>query len=339
MAHSVRKGPLTVVAHAAVVVLATASPAAAQTPPDSAAGFSGDGGPAAVARLSFPTAVTVATDGSYLIADTGNNRIRRVGPDRTIATVAGDGRQAFAGDGGAAVLAALRNPQGVATTPDGGYLIADTGNHRVRKVSPVGAIATVAGTGEAGLSGDGGPAIVARLDSPAGVAALPDGGFLIADSGNDRIRRVAPDGTIDTVAGGGTAESADDGAATDAVLNGPTAVVGTGADFVVADTYGSRVRAVSFGRITTVAGTGNPGFGGDGGPGDQAGVSYPSGLALQPDGTLLVADKGNQRVRRLSPRGLITTVAGSGETGYGGDGPATAAPLASPAGVAAVPGG
>jgi hypothetical protein len=162
-------------------------------------GFTGDGAPATAAELGHPTGVAVTADGGFLIADALNNRIRRVSPRGTIATVAGSGggfpNGGFAGDGGPATAAQFEQPTGVAVTAGGGFLIADSGNRRIRRVSPGGTITTVAGTGAEGSSGDGGAATAARLGFPFQVAATPDGGFVIAQpSPNHRIRIVVPRG-------------------------------------------------------------------------------------------------------------------------------------------------
>ena len=149
--------------------------------------------------------------GGYLVTDQSNERVRRVGADGTITTVAGNGTAGFSGDGGPATAAQLDTPNGVAATPDGGLLIADSNSHRVRRVAADGTITTVAGTGVPGFSGDNGPATAAQLNFPDSVAVLPDGGFLIADNDNNRVRRVAADGTISTVAGIGTAGAGGDG--------------------------------------------------------------------------------------------------------------------------------
>lgn len=188
-------------------------------------GFAGDGGPATAARLDDPAGLAVTADGGFLIADSMNGRVRRVAPDGTISTVAGNGQHGFAGDGGPATAAQLNNPSGIAVTADGGFLIADTTNARVRRVAPDGRISTVAGNGKVGFAGDGGPATAAQLSGPSAVAVTPDGGFLIADTYNNRIRRVSPDGTISTVAGNGKFGSADDGdVATAAEIDVPTGV-------------------------------------------------------------------------------------------------------------------
>ena len=264
-------------------------------------GYAGDGGPATQARLDLVHGVAALPDGSFVVDDMGNNRIRRVWPDGTITTVVGTGENAFRGDGGPAAVAAIALPRGVAARPNGELLIADTGNARVRSVSPAGVINTVAGTGESGFSGDGGPATAARLRRPFGVAPLPGGGFLIADLDNNRIRRVAADGTIATVAGTGEARfSGDGGPAVAASLNLPHAVATLpDGGFLIADTYNHRVRRVDpSGRITTVAGSGAAGYSGDGGLATAAQLNLPKALAVLPDGSgFLVGDAANNRVR------------------------------------------
>ncbi|MBA3300954.1 MAG: hypothetical protein H0T15_03720 [Thermoleophilaceae bacterium] len=167
---------------------------------------SGDGGPAKDAIVD-PSGIAALPDGGYLFSD-GISRVRQVGPDGIIRTVAGGPQSGFGGDGGPATGGKFQFPEDVAVLPGGGFLVADQFNHRIRKVGADGIITTVAGTGPSGndkgeFAGDGGPATAARLDSPQSVAALPDGGFLIADTGNFRVRRVGPDGVIHTVAGNG----------------------------------------------------------------------------------------------------------------------------------------
>jgi hypothetical protein len=302
-------------------------------------GFGGDDDLATEAQLSAPQAVAATADGGYLIADTGNNRVRRVSPAGIITTVAGNGTAGFSGDDGPATEAQLDFPSGVATTADGGFLITDQGNQRVRRVSPAGIITTVAGNGSAGFSGDDGPATAAQLNEPEGVAATADGGFLIADSFNFRVRRVSPAGIIATVAGNGNPGfSGDDGPAAAAQLNTPQGVAATAdGGFLIADRDNFRVRRVSpAGTITTVAGNGTAGFSGDGGPAIPAQLTGAIEVAVTADGGFLIAEPTGFRVRRVSPSGRITTVAGNGTEGFSGDGgPATAAQLNIPAGVAA----
>ncbi|WP_295433562.1 PKD domain-containing protein [uncultured Thiodictyon sp.] len=264
-------------------------------------GFSGDGGPATAADLHYPYGVAVGPDGSLLIADTLNNRIRRVGPDGRITTVAGNGQAGFSGDGGPATAAALALPSGVAVGPDGSLFIAD--NNRIRRVGPDDRITTVAGNGQAGFSGDGGPATAASLYGPQGVEIGPDGSLLIADTYNYRVRRVGPDGRITTVAGNGQKGfSGDGGPATAASLRYPIGVaVRPDGSLLIADAGNNRIRGVGpDGRITTVAGNGQAGFFGDGGPATGASLSQPGGMAVGPDGSLLIADQNNYRIRRVA---------------------------------------
>ena len=305
--------------------------------------FGGDGLLATDAQIHQPTGVAVTADGGFLIADRDNDRVRRVSPTGRITTAAGTGTPGFSGDDNSATAAQLSLPSGVAGTADGGYLIADQGNQRVRRVSPGGTITTVAGTGMPGFSGDDGAATTAQLNNPVGVAAAADGSFLIADRDNHRVRRVSPAGTITTVAGSGSPGfSGDDGAATAAQLDQPAGVAAAAdGGFLIADTNNHRVRRVSpGGTITTVAGVGTSAFTRDGGPAVAAAISSPTGVAAAPDGGFLIADQGNHRVRRVSPAGTITTVAGVGTNAFSGDaGPAIAAELNAPWAVAAPKGG
>ena len=267
-------------------------------------GFSGDGGPATSAALNFVHGVAVMPDGGFVLADFFNNRIRRVWADGTITTVVGDGRQRFFGDGGPATQASINLPRGIAALPDGELLIPDSSNQRVRLVRKDGTIVTVAGTGVAGSSGDGGPATSAQLDLPFSVAPLPGGGFLVAEERGNRIRRVGADGIITTVAGTGVAGySGDGGPATSASLNGPHAVAALpDGGFLIADEVSNRVRRVlPSGTIVTIAGTGEAGFGGDGGPSTAALLDAPKALAVTRDERgFLVGDALNHRVRLVS---------------------------------------
>jgi glucose/arabinose dehydrogenase len=304
------------------------------------AGFAGDGGPATAAQMNAPLDTTFLPDGSYLIADSVNNRIRRVRTDGVIQTVAGNGGAGVGGDARPAVAAQMTRPGGVTALSTGGYLIADTLNGRIRVVSPAGVIGTAAGT-TPGFSGDGGPAGIAQLSAPSDTAVMPDGGYVIADTGNNRIRRVSPAGVITTVAGSTAGFSGDGGPAAAAQLNTPRDVaVAVDGSIVVADTGNSRIRRIApDGTISTVAGTGPPGFTGDGDPARGAQLSSPVSVAALPNGGVLVADTANSRVRRITPLGAIFTVAGT-TPGAGGDGgPSKAGQLNGPAGVTPAPGG
>jgi hypothetical protein len=188
----------------------------------------------------------------------------------------------FNGDNIPPLQAKLRGPAGVAVSGDVA-LIADTSNQRIRQAVPGGVITTIAGTGVAGFSGDGGPATQGQLNAPNDVAVAVQGGYYIADTGNHRVRYVSAAGTITTVAGTGTpGYNGDNQPATSAELNEPTSVLSVGTGFLIADTGNNRVRFVdaSTGQISTVAGTGVPGFSGDGGPATSAELTFPQGLAL-----------------------------------------------------------
>jgi len=301
-------------------------------------GYSGDGGPAVAAQLSLPSVVALDGDGNLYIADTENNRIRRVDSSGIITTIAGTGEDGFSGDGGPAVASLLNRPSGVAVDGNGNLYIADTENQRIRRVDAAGKITTISGTGEEGNSGDNGPAVGARLDYPNGLAIDIAGDLYIVDSGNHRIRRVDSSGMITTIAGTGEGGySGDGGPAVTAQLLFPTGIVADGAgNLYVADTNNQRIRRInSSGTITTLAGTGEQVFGGEGGPAVEAQLAYPRGVAVDGSGHVYIADSGNSRVRRIDSSGMITTVAGTGEGGYSGDGgPAGTAQLNSPSGVA-----
>ncbi len=220
------------------------------------AGFSGDGGLATQAGLIYPTGVAVDAAGNLYIADNGNNRVRKVDTAGRISTVAGTGTARFSGDGGLATQTGLHSPYGVAVDAVGDVYIADRDNHRVRKVDTAGRISTVAGTGTAGFSGDGGLATQAGLDHPYGVAVDAVGDVYITDSYNNRVRKVDTAGRISTVAGTGTAGfSGDGGLATQAGLDHPYGVaVDAFGDVYITDSYNDRVRKVdTAGRISTVA--------------------------------------------------------------------------------------
>jgi sugar lactone lactonase YvrE len=287
------------------------------------AGFSGDGGPADQANLNFPRAIVQDREGNLYIADTGNDRVRRVDRSGVITTAAGTGASTYSGDGLKATQATVNAPSGVASDPDGNLYIADTGNNRVRRVDRRGVITTVAGNGDDGFSGDGSPATRASLAAPQGVAVDAQGNLYIADTGNNRVRRVDRSGVITTVAGDGVRAYSGDGLrAPQASLNAPSGVtLDTEGNLYIADTGNSRVRRTDpSGVISTVAGTGRYAFAGDGGPAIQASLAAPSGLAVDPDGNLFVADTGNNRVRRIDRSGVISTVAGNGAFGLAGEG-------------------
>ena len=249
--------------------------------------------------------------------------------NRVITTVAGHAGTGFGG-GGAATTASLNFPGDITIDPQGSLFIADTRNHRIRKVNPAGIITTMAGNGTAGFSGDGGLATAASLDSPVGVTIDPHGNLFILDRNNSRIRKVTPEGIITTVAGNGTVSfSGDGGAATVASLYSPQGVTidAQGNLFIVQSNYGVR-KVTPDGVITTMAGNGIAGFGGDGGPATLASFASPHGVTVDSQGNLFIADTFNGRIRKVNTAGIISTVAGNGGQYFSGDGgPATAAGL------------
>ena len=287
------------------------------------ASASGDGGLAVEATLNTPASIAIDAAGNVYVADAFNHRIRRIAPDGVITTLAGTGEAGAEGDGGPARNAQLRVPMGVAVDGAGALYIADTYNHRIRRVTPDGIISTIAGTGESGFGGDGGPGTAALLAYPTGIAVANDGALYIADTRNHRVRRLAADGTISTVAGTGAAGfSGDGGPAALARLNNPRGVAAApdGALYIV-DRENRRIRMVDAdGNITTVAGTGSSGYNGDRGPATQAALRAPYGVATDHQGNLYIADTFNHRVRKVTPAGSIDTVAGSDRFGFSGDG-------------------
>jgi sugar lactone lactonase YvrE len=277
------------------------------------------------------------------VTDDGNHRLRQIDADGLISTIAGNGTASFAGDGGPATAARFATPSDVTRDDAGALYIADTGNHRIRMVDPSGVVTTLAGTGTAGFGGDNGQAADAKLDSPTGLVRDTAGNLYFSDTGNHRIRKITLDGVVTTYAGTGEAGNAGDGAAaTAAKLSAPTylALDATG-NLYVSDRDNHRVRKIDAltRKMTAVAGTGTAGSGGDDGPAASAQLKEPAGLALGLDGSLYIADRGDHRIRQVSPTGTITAFAGTGIAGYAGDGgPATAAQLSSPTGVAIDPG-
>ncbi len=284
--------------------------------------FAGDFAAAPLALLDQPTGMAVDSAGNLYFADTKNNRIRKIAANGTITTVVGNGLAGFEGDGGQATVALLNAPQGVAVDVEGNLYIADTGNNRVRKVFPDGIIGTMVGNGNAAFFGDGGSALNASLNAPRGVAIGPGGLLYVADTGNHRIRRVDGDGILDTVAGRGLGATGDGGPATNALLRFPSTLAfdSTGA-YYIADQGNRRLRKVGTdGTIHT--------FGSE--PIDAAGV------AVDGAGNVYASDLQGNRVLRIAPDETTQVIAGTGACCYSGDGgPATAAQLNHPWGVAA----
>ena len=282
-------------------------------------GFAGDGGSALGAQLKFPTGIVIDKSGNIYIADGLNNRVRKVSGG-VITTVAGNGTAGYTGDKGQAASAELNNPIGLALDSSGNLYIADSANNVIRMVTSSGIITTFAGNNTAGYSGDKALATGAQLFNPVGVAADAAGNVYIADTGNNVIRQVY-NGNIVTYAEGFTQP---DAVAADSSGN-----------IYVADTQGRRIVKYSNGVYTTIAGNGYGQFSGDNGPGPNAALYDPMGLAVDSSGNVYIADTFNCRIRKLTPAGIITTIAGNGALFFSGDGgPATQAALHFPHGVA-----
>jgi len=275
---------------------------------DGRAGYSGDGALATNAQLFAPVGTAVAPDGTLYIAEFSNHRIRKVAPTGIITTIAGS-VGGFTGDGTPATAARLNGPLSLALDAAGNLFFTDSANFRVRKIAANGVISTVAGTGRLSLSGSGGPATAA--DSAPGWLALgPDGSIYFTDDGdgrlfgNSRVRKVAPNGIISTVAGTGVdGFNGDGGPATAAQLRSASGVaVDSAGNIFIADPANARIRKVDRnGIINTYAGTGIGGSAGDGGPAISAQLNFPFGLTLDTGGNLYVADRNNLKIRKIAP--------------------------------------
>lgn len=309
----------------------TSPPEAAKSLPTVAgrgeAGFAGDGGPAARARLAFPSDVAVGADGSVFLADHANHRVRRVDPSGVIVTVAGDGVRGDGGDGGEARRARLGFPVAVALDGQGNLFIADEMTHRVRRVDAAGAISTVAGDGSRGGGGDGGPAVSARLDVPCAVVAAPGGELFVAESGGRAVRRIDGDGTIGTV----VAESPLGPEV--AVAGAPFVPTGLALDasgrLYIADAEGRRLlRWDASAGLTVVAGPDD-----EEGAGVRVPWAAPCGVAVDVGGAVHVTDQDTHSVWRLKGR-AVTVLTGPGEATEPGEDGAPRTELAYPCGPA-----
>src|SRR6266550_648185 len=307
-------------------------------------GYSGDGGLATNAQVSWGYGLAVDTSGNLFIADTANNVIREVvATTGIIQTVASNGTYGYGGDGGAATSATLSSPYGIFVDASGNLFIADSGNNVIREVvAATGIIQTVAGNGTYGYGGDGGAATSATLSSPYGIFVDASGNLFIADSGNNVIREVvAATGIIQTVAGNynlGSAYSGDGGAATSATLSYPYGIfVDASGNLFIADSGNNVIREVvaTTGFIQTVAGNNFYSYGGDGAAATGAQLNSPAAIASDAAGNLFIVDQYNNVIREVvATTVIIQTVAGNGTYGYGGDGgAATSATLDYPYGV------
>jgi uncharacterized protein (TIGR03437 family) len=275
--------------------------------------YRGDGGPATSARLSGPVAVALDSAGRLYIADRQNQRIRNVDKTGVIATTLGDGS---VGPGSGQ----LSYPAGVAVDPLGAVYISDQDNHRIQEITTAGNIVTLAGTGSPGFNGDGLPPAVTQLFSPGAMALAANGTLYFADAGNHRVRSLSPAGVVSTVA---------------QIAARGVAVDGAGNVYVSDGDLHRVVRIGPQGHSAVLSGSGAAGFAGDGGPALSAQLSSPTGLAVDAQANVYIADTGNNRIRVIGPDGNIRTIAGAGAADFDGDGgPALSAAFNSPAGLA-----
>ena len=295
-------------------------------------GYSGDGGPATAAQLAKPMGVLVDSAGNIYIGEYAGHRVRRVNIAGTITTIAGTGVAAWTGDGGLAVAAALNCPQGLALDPQGNLLIADSGNHVIRKITTAtGIITTIAGTGAGGYSGDSGPATSAKLNSSEDVDVDGAGNIFIADTGNNIIRKIdAATQIITKLAGaaGLPGFSGDGGNANAAKLNYPSGIaVDVSGNIYIADENNCRIRKItaSDGKINTIAGNGTCAYAGDGGQATSANINYPKGVAVRSTGDVIISDAYNKTIRKVDIVQIISTFPGT-VAGQGLNGPAGITP-------------
>ncbi|MEI8280041.1 MAG: T9SS type A sorting domain-containing protein [Bacteroidota bacterium] len=302
------------------------------------AGFNGNYIPAISAELNIPAGIVLDPAGNLYIADNANQRVRKVSPSGIIKTIAGNTIAGYTGDGGIDTVAQLNTPRGLAMDLAGNLYIADANNHCIRKINTSGIITTIAGNGIPGFYGDNGPAASCYLNFPSSIACDASGNIYVSDLNNQRIRKIASSGIITTIAGTGVqGYNGDNILAINAQLNNPTGIATDAAgDLYIADEYSHRVRKIDHitNMITTIAGTGNWGFNGDGGPATNALLSAPYGVCVDPMGNVYIAEYSNQRIRKVTPSGIISTVVGNGVATYGGDGgPASSAQVNNPVAV------
>ncbi len=284
----------------------------------SGTGYSGDGGPATAANLFNPMAICTGSRGDFYISDWYNTRIRMVDAAGIISTVSGVGIFGYSGDGGLATSAEIKGPMGICEDDSGNIYFCDIGNSRIRKINTNGVITTIAGNGVYGFSGDNSAATAAELSAPSGICADRNGNIYVADVFNNRIRMISPAGIITTVAGNGFRGYLGDGlAATAASFYYPVAVAADrSGNLYIADADNSRIRQVNnAGMVSTVAGDGVFGSSGDGSPATAAQLGNPSGVWVDNDGNIFIADGLNNRIRKVDTLGIITTIAGTGVAG------------------------
>lgn len=310
------------------------------------AGYAGDGRAGTKAQIANPYGLAIGPDDALYFCEIDNHVIRRLDlQSGELTTVAGNGEMGYSGDGGPATEAQLNEPYEIRFDKDGNMFFVEMRNHLVRRVdAQSGVISTVAGTGAQGFAGDGGEASKAQFSRPHSIEFGPDGSLYVCDIGNHRIRRVdLITGRIETFAGTGEKAPTPDGARLAGTpLNGPRAIAfdASGA-MVLALREGNAVYRIDLSAQTIhhVAGTGEKGWAGDGGPAAEAKLAGPKGVAVAPDGSILLADTESHTIRRIKPDGTIETIAGDGTRHDGPDGNPHECGLARPHGVFAGPDG
>jgi hypothetical protein len=274
-------------------------------------GYSGDNISTTSAELNIPVGLTIDNLDNLFIADENNNRIRKVNSSGIITTIAGNGTSGYSGDNGFATTAELNTPADIAIDNIGNLYIADGLNNAVRKINTIGIITTIAGTGTAGYSGDNMLATSTELNGPIGLVSDTFGNFFIADTQNNRIRKINTAGIITTIAGTGVVGYAgDNGQATSAKLNTPCGMIFDAAgNLYIADTWNNAVRKIdTTGVITTVVGTGTAGYNGDGIAATSAQLYKPAGLVFDKSGNLYISDYGNNRIRKVTNVGQVVGI-------------------------------
>lgn len=303
-------------------------------------GFSGDGGPAVQAELNNPFGIVRGPDGAFYYCEYTGQRIRRIGKDGIITTIAGSGQEGFTGDGGPALKATFNKPHELRFDAAGDLYIVDMVNHAVRKIDmKTGILTTIAGTGQPGYSGDGGPAVKAQFKQPHSIQFGPGGDLYICDIGNHVIRRLdMKTGTISTFAGTGKAGDTPDGSPIAGTpLKGPRSLdFDKEGNLWLATREGNQVFKFDLkaGKIHHIAGTGKGGFTGHGGPALEATLSGPKGISVDAAGNVWLADCESHSIRMIDAKtGKIELIAGTGKKGDGADGDPLKCELARPHGV------
>lgn len=298
---------------------------------------SGDGGVATSASMMSPTGLTFDASGNMYIAEFSGNYIRKVSTSGIISTIAGTGTASSTGDGGDASSATLNNPSGIAIDASGNIYIAEASGNRIRKINTSGIISTIAGTGTASSTGDGGTATSATLNFPTDIVFDASGNLYISENGGNRIRKINTAGNISTIAGNGTASSTGDGsAAAMSTINNPAGLAfDASGNLYIAENGGHKVRMINTsGDISTIAGTGTASSTGDGSSATSATIKYPRSLIFDSYGNLFIAEENGSRIRKINTSGIISTFVGTGTYSYSGDGgSASAATIKTPFGL------